>query len=147
MSSISGFKAGYAALVGRPNVGKSSLLNVFVGAHLGAVSAKPHTTRQSVIGVRTFEHAQIAFVDTPGMQQRRPTAVHKAMDRAVEVAFDDVDLIALVIEAGSWKAGDSAALKRAQQAERPIALNINKIEMMPTCQGYGPLNIKRDISL
>ncbi len=122
------FRAGYAAFLGRPNVGKSSLLNVLVGAHLGAVSAKPHTTRQSVIGVRTFEHAQIAFVDTPGLQARRPNAVHKAMDRALAQAVHDVSLIILVVEAGAWKAGDARALQRAQENGAKIALLINKVD-------------------
>lgn len=138
MSETQAYRAGHAALVGRPNVGKSSLLNVFVGAHLGAVSNKPHTTRQSVIGVRTFEHAQIAFVDTPGMQQRRPTAVHRAMERAVEQAFVDVELIALVVEAGIWKGGDSDALARAQQSGRPIALLINKVDLVKDKQQLLP---------
>jgi GTP-binding protein Era len=124
------YRAGYAALVGRPNVGKSSLLNVFVGAHLGAVSAKPHTTRQRLLGVRTFEHAQIAFVDTPGIQRRRPTAVHKAMDRAVDQAVATVDLVALVVEAGVWKQGDSGALEHAKETGLPIALIINKIDLV-----------------
>lgn len=138
MSDAVAFRSGHAALMGRPNVGKSSLLNVFVGAHLGAVSDKPHTTRQSVIGVRTFDHAQIAFVDTPGMQQRRPTAVHKAMERAVEQAFVDVDLIALVVEAGVWKSGDTAALERARQSGRPIALLINKVDLVKDKQQLLP---------
>jgi GTP-binding protein Era len=124
------YRAGYAALVGRPNVGKSSLLNVFVGAHLGAVSAKPHTTRQRLLGVRTFEHAQIAFVDTPGIQRRRPTAVHKAMDRAVDQAVATVDLVALVVEAGVWKQSDSGALEHARETGLPIALIINKIDLV-----------------
>lgn len=124
--------------MGRPNVGKSSLLNAFVGAHLGAVSNKPHTTRQNLIGVRTFEQQQIAFVDTPGMQQRRPTAVHKAMDRAVQLAFAEVDLIALVIEAGSWKAGDSTALERAKETGLPVALILNKIDLIKDKQQLLP---------
>lgn len=138
MSASTPFHAGYAALVGRPNVGKSSLLNAFVGAHLGAVSAKPHTTRQRLLGVRTFDGAQIAFVDTPGIQRRRPTAVHKAMDRAVDQAVASVDLIALVIEAGSWKAGDSAALTHAQETGLPIALIINKIDLIKDKQQLLP---------
>lgn len=128
--TTSPFRSGHAALVGRPNVGKSSLLNVFVGAHLGAVSAKPHTTRQRLLGVRTYDDGQIAFLDTPGMQRRRPTAVHKAMDRAVDQAFAAVDLVALVIEAGVWKAGDSDALERAKETGLPVALIINKIDLV-----------------
>jgi len=142
VTSESAFRAGYAALVGRPNVGKSSLLNVFVGAHLGAVSAKPHTTRQRLLGVRTFETAQIAFVDTPGIQRRRPTAVHKAMDRAVDQAVASVDLIALVIEAGSWKQGDAAALLHAQETGLPIALIINKIDLVKDKQQLLPFLAK-----
>ncbi|GMU44857.1 MAG: GTPase Era [Xanthomonadales bacterium] len=124
------FRSGHVALVGRPNVGKSSLLNAFVGAHLGAVSAKPHTTRQRLLGVRSFDDGQIAFLDTPGMQQRRPTAVHKAMDRAVEQAFAAVDLVVLVVEAGQWKRGDDDALARARQTGLPIALAVNKIDLV-----------------
>lgn len=121
---------GHVALLGRPNVGKSSLLNAFVGAHLVAVSDKPHTTRQNLIGVRSFEHAQIAFVDTPGLQRRRPTAVHKSMDRALAQAVDQVDLLVLVVEAGRWLEADAAALERARSTAKPIALLINKIDLV-----------------
>ncbi len=124
------FVAGHAALIGRPNVGKSSLLNVFVGAHLGAVSPKPHTTRQLVLGVRSFPDSQIAFVDTPGLQQRRPNAVHKAMDRAFDRGVGSVDLVVLVVEAGTFNAGDRAALERAKQTERPIAVVVNKVDLI-----------------
>lgn len=130
MNPDSPFRFGHAALMGRPNVGKSSLLNVFVGAHLVAVSDKPHTTRQNLIGVRNFEHAQIAFVDTPGLQRRRPTAVHKSMDRSLAVAVDQVDLVVLVIEAGRWKEGDSNALERARSTHKPVALIINKVDLI-----------------
>jgi GTPase len=138
VTTATGYRAGYAALVGRPNVGKSSLLNAFVGAHLGAVSAKPHTTRQRLLGVRTFEHSQIAFVDTPGLQRRRPTAVHKAMDRAVDQAVAEVDLIALVIEAGVFKQGDAAALEHARETGLPVALIINKIDLVKDKQQLLP---------
>lgn len=130
MNTVVNHRAGFVALVGRPNVGKSSLLNAFVGAHLGAVSAKPHTTRQRLLGVRTFEHNQIAFVDTPGIQKRRPTAVHKAMDRAVDQAVAEVDLVVLVVEAGIWKSGDEGALAHARDSGLPIALIINKIDLL-----------------
>ncbi len=124
------FRAGHVALIGRPNVGKSSLLNAFVGAHLGAVSPKPHTTQKLLLGVRTFENAQIAFVDTPGLQKRRPNAVHKSMDRAFDRGLSSVDLVVLVVEAGAFNPGDRAALERAKHTERPIALVINKVDLV-----------------
>lgn len=123
-------RSGTAVLLGRPNVGKSSLLNAFVGAHLGAVSAKPHTTRQNILGVRSFETTQIAFLDTPGLQRRQPSAVHRAMDRALDQAVSDVDLVVLVVEAGRFGAGDRAALERAKESGRPVALCINKVDLL-----------------
>lgn len=121
-------RSGTAVLLGRPNVGKSSLLNAFIGAHLGAVSAKPHTTRQNILGVRSFASSQIAFLDTPGLQRRPVSAVHRAMERALDQALSDVDLVVLVVEAGRFGAGDRAALERAKESGRPVALCINKID-------------------
>lgn len=126
---VSEFRAGHVALIGRPNVGKSSLLNAFVGAHLVAVSAKPHTTRQAILGVRSFDEGQLAFVDTPGLVSRRQNALQRSMGQSLDQAVDQVDLLVQVIEAGRWTEADRAVLARAKATGKPIALLINKVDL------------------
>ena len=123
-----GFRCGYAALVGRPNVGKSTLLNALVGEKLSIVTPRPQTTRQRIIGVRTEALAQIAFVDTPGLHSGARRALNRAMNRTAAAALAEADLCVLVLEAVKWTAEDAQVLDRIAQSGRPAIAAINKID-------------------
>ncbi len=121
------FRCGAIALIGRPNVGKSTLLNALLGQKLSITSHKPQTTRQSLRGVLTTETAQFVLVDTPGFQTRHRGALNRVMNRAVRAALDAVDVVALVVEAKHFGAEDRALLKLVP-AGVPLFLVVNKID-------------------
>jgi len=123
------FRAGYVAIVGRPNVGKSTLLNRLVGQKLSITSRKPQTTRQRITGIVTREHAQLMFVDTPGFQTRHTSALNRQMNRTVTQALANVDVIVLVVEAGRFSAEDRALL-RLVPAKAKLLLVINKTDRL-----------------
>src|SRR5712691_6914512 len=129
MSDSAAFRAGYAAIVGRPNVGKSTLLNRLVGEKLSITSRKPQTTRQRLTGILTRDDAQLLFVDTPGFQTRHGSALNRHMNRVVTQALAEVDVVLLVIEALRFDAEDSALLKLLPK-ERPVLLVINKTDKL-----------------
>jgi len=122
------FRSGFAALVGRPNVGKSTLLNALVGAKLSIVTPRPQTTRHRILGVVTLPQAQIAFVDTPGLHVKAARALNKAMNRTATAALEDADLVVLVVEALRWTSEDELALERIVRATRPAIAAVNKID-------------------
>ena len=119
---------GRVALVGRPNVGKSTLLNALLGTHLSIVSPKPQTTRHRILGVSTLVDGLIAFVDTPGLHRGARRALNRSLNRAVHAALGEVDLIAHVIEAGRWSDEDAAVYKAIAAERLPRVLVINKID-------------------
>jgi len=122
------FRSGFAALVGRPNVGKSTLLNALVGEKLSIVTPRPQTTRHRILGVVTLPQAQIAFVDTPGLHARAARALNKAKNRTATTALADADLVVLVVEALRWTSEDELALARIVGAARPVLAAVNKID-------------------
>jgi GTPase len=122
------FRSGFAALVGRPNVGKSTLLNALVGEKLSIVTPRPQTTRHRILGVLTTAQAQIAFVDTPGLHQHASRALNKAMNRTATAALEDADLVVLVVEALRWTSEDQLALERIGRSGRPVIAAVNKID-------------------
>ena len=122
------FRSGFAALVGRPNVGKSTLLNALVGQKLSIVTPRPQTTRHRILGVLTAPAVQIAFVDTPGLHSQAKRALNKAMNRTATTALADADVVVLVVEAGKWTAEDDLALGRIARAARPVIAAVNKID-------------------
>jgi GTPase len=122
------FRSGFAALVGRPNVGKSTLLNALVGEKLSIVTPRPQTTRNRILGIVTLPHAQIAFVDTPGLHVKALRALNKAMNRTATAALEDADLAVLVVEALRWTSEDELALERIVRASRPAIAAANKID-------------------
>lgn len=121
------FRCGAVALIGRPNVGKSTLQNALLGQKLSITSSKPQTTRHSLRGILTTASAQFILVDTPGFQTRHRGALNRALNRSVRSALEAVDVVALVVEAGRFGAGDRAALKLAP-AGIPLFLVVNKID-------------------
>jgi GTPase len=122
------FRSGFAALIGRPNVGKSTLLNALVGEKLSIVTPRPQTTRHRVLGLLNLPTAQIAFVDTPGLHRDADRALNRAMNRTAAAAALDADLIVYVVEALRFGDEDRIALMRAVEANRPIVAVINKVD-------------------
>jgi len=120
-------RSGYIAIVGRPNVGKSTLLNRLVGEKISIVSRKAQTTRHRITGIVTNDDAQFVFVDTPGFQTKYANALNRAMNRGVTQTLSDVDLVLFVIEAGRYDAKDQAVV-RLLPKDRPVILVINKTD-------------------
>ncbi|MBI5897769.1 MAG: GTPase Era [Rhodocyclales bacterium] len=123
------FRTGYLAVIGRPNVGKSTLTNRLVGAKISITSKKAQTTRHRIHGILTTDDAQYIFVDTPGFQMAHKNALNRLMNRSVTSSFADVDVILLVIEAGHWSNGEAEIL-RMLPAAKPVLLVINKIDRL-----------------
>lgn len=125
---MSAFRAGFAALVGRPNVGKSTLLNALVGEKLSIVTPRPQTTRHRIIGLVNLPEAQIAFVDTPGLHEGGKRALNQALNRTAASALHDADLVVLVVEALRWTPEDDFALRRVIDSGRPALAVVNKVD-------------------
>jgi GTP-binding protein Era len=121
-------RCGFAALIGRPNVGKSTLLNALTGSKISIVTPRPQTTRHRVLGLVNLPQAQIAFVDTPGLHHQQGRALNRAMNRTAAAAALDADLILFVVEAMRFGEEDSLALARAADAGRPVIAVVNKVD-------------------
>jgi len=121
-------RCGYVAIAGRPNVGKSTLLNRMLGQKLAITSHKPQTTRHTILGVKTRPGGQILFVDTPGMHQRGGGALNAYLNRAARAVLDDVDLVLLVVEAMRWTREDDLAVRRIAAAGTPAMVAVNKVD-------------------
>jgi GTP-binding protein Era len=124
------FRAGFAAIVGRPNVGKSTLLNALAGEKLSIVTPRPQTTRQRVLGVVNLPHAQIAFVDTPGIHRGQQRALNRAMNRTAAAALADADIVVFVVEALAWREEDQLVLDRIRAAGKPAVAVVSKIDRL-----------------
>lgn len=123
------FQAGYVAIVGRPNVGKSTLLNHLIGQKISITSRKPQTTRHRIIGILTQAHTQFVFVDTPGFQTQHTNALNKGMNRVVTGSLREVDVVLFVIEARHFDERDKQVIELLPQ-DRPVILVINKADLM-----------------
>jgi len=124
------YRCGYVAIIGRPNVGKSTLLNHILGIKLSITSRKPQTTRHQILGIKTDEHVQTVYVDTPGLHQRRGSAINKYMNRAASSVMSDVDVLLFVIQAMEWTDEDEAVLQRLETMTVPVILVVNKIDQI-----------------
>ncbi len=129
MSELQNFRAGFIAVVGRPNVGKSTLVNALVGAKISIVSSKPQTTRHRILGVRTRAGAQFVFVDTPGFQTKHRNALNQSMNRVVAQSLADVDAVLFLIESMRFDAADERVLKLLPK-DIPVILVVNKIDQL-----------------
>ncbi|WAU74530.1 GTPase Era [Acinetobacter sp. TR11] len=124
----SDFKSGFVAIVGRPNVGKSTLMNHILGQKLSITSRKPQTTRHKIVGIDSREKSQAVFVDTPGMHKKEVRAINKMMNRAAHSALRDVNLVLFVVDAQKWTQNDELVLEKLKNAEMPVILVINKLD-------------------
>ena len=123
-------RCGTVAIVGRPNVGKSTLLNHLLGQKLSITSRKPQTTRHQVLGVSTVENTQLVYVDTPGMHLGRSKAINRAMNKAAASALNDVDVTLFTCDRNKWTEEDDFVLELVGRQRTPVALVINKIDLM-----------------
>lgn len=121
------FRTGFIAIVGRPNVGKSTLLNVLVGQKISITSKKPQTTRHRITGIHSDETTQFIFVDTPGFQLEHKNALNRAMNKSVTSTLSSVDVVLFVIEALHFDERDKRVMKLLPSS-RPVILVINKID-------------------
>ena len=122
------FKCGTIALVGRPNMGKSTLLNALVGQKISITSRKAQTTRYRIAGVQTRDSAQFIFIDTPGFQTRVMNTLNQTLNRTVTSTLNDVDVICFIVEAGYWGADDAKVL-RLLPSDKPVLLIANKLDL------------------
>jgi GTP-binding protein Era len=125
-----GSRCGYVAIVGRPNVGKSTLLNHILGQKISITSRKPQTTRNAVVGIKTEGDVQIIFVDTPGMHLGQQKAINRYMNKAATSAMKDVDVVVFVIDRFIWTEEDEAVAEKLQHVKCPIILAVNKVDQI-----------------
>lgn len=123
-------RCGYVAIVGRPNVGKSTLLNHLLGQKISITSRKPQTTRHQVLGIKTESDYQIVFVDTPGLHRGADKAINRYMNKAASSAIKDVDLVLFLLDRTAWTEEDEMVLERVQQSGLPVLLAVNKVDLL-----------------
>jgi GTP-binding protein Era len=122
--------SGYVALLGRPNAGKSTLLNALVGERVAIVTHKPQTTRHRITGIVTREAGQAVFVDTPGLHRRRDHALNRRLNRIAADTRQGVDLVVMLVDAKRWTDEDQMVLDMVGQLEVPKILAFNKIDLL-----------------
>ncbi len=132
MTENASFRAGHVAVIGRPNVGKSTLINALVGAKVSIVSNRPQTTRHRLLGVASWPEGQIVLVDTPGLHREQgkatASAMHRWMNRSARGAVEGVDAALLVVEAGRWDDEDGAAYELLHASGVPVVLVVNQVD-------------------
>lgn len=131
MGDTSFFKCGYIAIIGRPNVGKSTLLNHILGVKLSITSRKPQTTRHQILGVKTSAQAQFIYVDTPGIHGGGKKAINRYMNKAASSVIHDVDVVLFVVRALHWTPEDERVLELLVSVKTPVILVVNKVDMVP----------------
>jgi GTP-binding protein Era len=124
------FHCGHVTIVGRPNVGKSSLLNCLLDQKLSITSRKPQTTRWHLLGIKTTENCQAVYIDTPGIQSEYNSPIHRYMNREAVGSLDNVDIAIFVLEAGKWTEEDTNVLRLLDGAGIPVIVVINKIDKL-----------------
>lgn len=129
---------GFVAIIGRPNVGKSTLMNYIIGEKVSITARKPQTTRHRISGIHTFENYQAVFVDTPGLHRGAKKALNKQLNKTASQVIVDVDLICFMVEAGKWEDDDQWILNRLKDADCPVVLVINKIDKLKNANDLFP---------
>ncbi|HEC73548.1 MAG TPA: GTPase Era [Methylophaga aminisulfidivorans] len=125
------FRSGYIAIIGRPNVGKSTLINRILGQKLCITSRRPQTTRHRILGIKTTDQGQFIYVDTPGIHSDGAKAMNRYMNRAAAASIDDVDVVLFVVEGLKWTEEDKRVLSKIQQdARSPVILVLNKVDKL-----------------
>ncbi|PSF10667.1 GTPase Era [Marinobacter fuscus] len=123
-------RCGFVAIVGRPNVGKSTLLNHILGQKLSITSRKPQTTRHQVLGIKTDGPVQAIYVDTPGMHEEEPRALNRYMNKAASSALIDVDVVIFVVDQLAWTSADDMVLEKLRRLSCPVILAVNKVDKL-----------------
>lgn len=123
-------RAGHVAVIGRPNVGKSTLVNALVGAKVSITSSRPQTTRHQLLGIATFPEGQLLLVDTPGIHREQKRAMNRWMNRAARGALEGVDTALLVVRAGQWEDDDALAYDALKNAGVPVVLVVNQVDRL-----------------
>jgi len=144
--------AGLIAIVGRPNVGKSTLLNALLGQKISITSKKPQTTRHRILGILTEENKQAILVDTPGLHTEEKRAINRLMNRAASSSIAEVELIMFLVEGTHWTQDDELVLSKVKQSGAPCILVVNKTdnisdkdELLPHLEKLGAMHDFRDI--
>ena len=123
-------KCGYIAIIGRPNVGKSTLLNYILNYKVSITSRKPQTTRHQITGIKTLNDIQFIYVDTPGLHKDEPKAINRFMNKQAGSILNDVDVILFVVEVGKWTSAEEWILSKIQNSRIPVILVINKVDQL-----------------
>ena len=126
----SDFRCGYVALVGRPNVGKSTLLNRILGQKISITSRRPQTTRHRILGIKTQETAQLIYVDTPGIHDYSGRAMNRHMNRTASSVLLDVDVVVFLVGGLKWTPDDDLVLEKLGNIDCPVILAVNKIDLL-----------------
>ncbi|MBT3196887.1 MAG: GTPase Era [Gammaproteobacteria bacterium] len=121
-------RSGVIAIVGRPNVGKSTLMNRILGEKLSITSRKPQTTRHRLLGIKTVGHDQFVYVDTPGIHASQETAMNRYLNRAATGSMEDVDLIVFVVDGEQWNDEDEAVVEQLRRQSCPVVAAVNKVD-------------------
>ena len=125
-----GTRCGYAALIGRPNVGKSTLLNYLLGQKVSITSRKPQTTRHRLIGIKSSETTQVLYVDTPGIHDGQNKAINRYMNHAAVSVLRDVDVVVWMTDRASWSEDDEKAREAVSELGCPLIIVVNKIDLL-----------------
>ncbi len=130
MNDQPAFRSGYVAIIGRPNVGKSTLINRILGQKLCITSRRPQTTRHRILGIKTSELGQFIYVDTPGIHSDGKRAMNRYMNRAAAASVEDVDVVVFLIEGMKWTEEDERVLQKLKETSKPVILVMNKIDKL-----------------
>ena len=128
--SVVSTRCGYAALIGRPNVGKSTLLNYLLGQKVSITSRKPQTTRHRLIGIKTDENTQVLYVDTPGIHDGQKKAINRYMNQTAVSVLRDVDVVVWMTDRASWNEDDEKARDAMRELGCPLIIAVNKIDLL-----------------